>query len=152
MSKKVAARVAEMALPLTEELNLELVDVEYTKEAGRYYLRVFIDKPGGVTLDDCQALSEKLDVLLDVADPIPNSYFLEVSSPGIERPLKKAGDFVRFAGREARVKTFAPVEGRRQFKGRILGAAGEEVQLEVEGRTVALRLDNISSARLVYDF
>lgn len=152
MSKKVAARVAEMALPLTEELNLELVDVEYTKEAGRYYLRVFIDKPGGVTLDDCQALSEKLDVLLDAADPIPNSYFLEVSSPGIERPLKKAGDFVRFAGREARVKTFAPVEGRRQFKGRILGAAGEEVQLEVEGRTVALRLDNISSARLVYDF
>ena len=152
MSKKVAARVAEMVLPLTGELNLELVDVEYTKEAGRYYLRVFIDKPGGVTLDDCQALSERLDVLLDAADPIPNPYFLEVSSPGIERPLKKAGDFVRFAGREARVKTFAPVGGRRQFKGRILGAAGEEVQLEVEGRTVTLRLDNISSARLAYDF
>ncbi|MGQ9825060.1 MAG: ribosome maturation factor RimP [Desulfotomaculales bacterium] len=152
MSRKVAAQVTELALPLAAELNLELVEVEYTKEAGRYYLRVFIDKPGGVTLDDCQALSERLGVLLDEADPIPNPYFLEVSSPGIERPLKKAGDFERFAGREARVKTFAPVEGRRQFKGRLLGANEEEVRMEVAGRVVVLPLKNISSARLAHDF
>jgi len=152
MSKKVAAQVTEMVLPLAEELHLELVDVEYVKEAGRYYLRVFIDKPGGVTLDDCQALSEKLDVLLDEKDPIPNSYVLEVSSPGIERPLKKAGDFQRFAGRLARIKTYAPIAGRRQFTGRLIGASDEEVKLAIDGQEVAIALERIASARLVAEF
>lgn len=152
MSKKVTEQVAELALPLAEELHLELVDVEYTREAGRYYLRVFIDKPGGVNLDDCQALSEKLGVLLDEEDPIPHAYVLEVSSPGIERPLKKAGDFARFSGRLARIKTFAPIAGRRQFTGRLLAVAGEEVKLAVDGQEVAVPLEKIASARLVAEF
>lgn len=152
MSKKVASIVTDLALPLVEQLNLELVDVEYTKEAGRYYLRVFIDKPGGVTLDDCQALSERLDVLLDEKDPIPNAYLLEVSSPGIERPLKKAQDFRRFAGRLARIKTFAPIEGRKQFIGRLLGASDQEVRLQIDDRVVAIALERIASARLVAEF
>ncbi len=152
MSKKVASVVTDLALPLAEQLNLELVDVEYTKEAGRYYLRVFIDKPGGVTLDDCQALSERLDVLLDEKDPIPNAYVLEVSSPGIERPLKKAQDFRRFAGRLARIKTFAPIEGRKQFIGRLLGASDQEVRLQIDDQVVAIALERIASARLVAEF
>lgn len=152
MRKKVTEQVAELALPLAGQLNLELVDVEYTKEAGRYYLRVFIDKPGGVTLDDCQALSEKLDALLDEADPIPNPYVLEVSSPGIERPLKKVSDFQRFTGRLARIKTYAPVEGRKQFTGRLLTASDKEVKLAIDGREVAIALEGIASARLVAEF
>jgi len=152
MSKKVTEQVAELARPLAAELRLELVDVAYTKEAGRYYLRVFIDKPGGVGLRDCQALSEKLDGLLDEKDPIPHAYVLEVSSPGIERPLKKAGDFARFAGRLARVKTYAPIAGRRQFTGRLLAVAGEEIKLAVDGQELAIPLEKIASARLVAEF
>ena len=95
--RKVDDIVEELAKPIADELSFELVDVEYLKEGANWYLRIFIDKPGGVTIDDCQALSERMSVILDREDPIKQSYMLEVSSPG-ERPLKKDRDFESFRG------------------------------------------------------
>ena len=111
---KIAADLFAVAEPLAAELQLELVDVEYVKEGGQYVLRFLIDKEGGVTLDDCEAFSRIMDSELDRLDPIAHSYQLQVSSPGIERPLKKAADYERFSGRLASLKLFAPLNGARE--------------------------------------
>ncbi len=146
---KVVAAVEELATPLVTGLGLELVDVEYVREGGRWYLRIFIDKPGGVTLDDCQAVSESLDPLLDEMDPIPHSYHLEVSSPGIERPLKKPADFERFSGRRVQVTTFTPQDGQKKFTGRLEGLRNEMVVLTLDdGRERYIPLPQVASARL----
>ncbi|MGO0122991.1 ribosome maturation factor RimP [Desulfothermobacter acidiphilus] len=147
---KVAETVARLAQPLVERLGLELVEVEYRKEGGRWILRVFIDKPGGVTLDDCEALSELLGELLDQEDPIPHAYFLEVSSPGVERPLKKVDDFKRFVGHEIRVSTLTPVQGRRRFTGELLSADEEAIRLRTETGEVTLPHRLIAKANLVF--
>ena len=97
--------------------DLELVDVEYVKESTGWILRVFLDKPGGIDLDDCQAVSAVLDKKLDQEDPIPGAYSLEVSSPGLERPLKKRADYERFAGRLVQIRTYSGVHGRKRFEG-----------------------------------
>ena len=104
--RKVEDLVTELVLPIVEKNSFELVDVEFVKEGANWFLRVYIDKEGGITLDDCQIVSEELSVLLDEKDPINRRYFLEVSSPGIERPLKKDRDFERFKGSLVKVKTF----------------------------------------------
>jgi len=152
MSRRVAEIVKNLALPPAEGLGFELVDVEYIKEAGRYYLRIYIDKPGGITLDDCQALSEKLEPILDNADPVSGPYILEVSSPGIERPLKKMSDFQRFTGSLVKIKTFSPIDGKKQFTGRLLSTTDEEVSLDLDGQVIAIAIDKISRARLVAQF
>lgn len=149
--KKVTAAVTEIALPPAEELGLELVDVEYTNEHGRWYLRVFIDKEGGVTLDDCQALSEKLDVLLDRANPIPHAYVLEVSSPGIERPLKTVADFQRFRGHLVKITTFAPQNGKKQLVGRLIDASEQTLVLGIGDDAIPVSMRQVASARLVAD-
>ncbi|ACX52759.1 protein of unknown function DUF150 [Ammonifex degensii KC4] len=148
--EKVVEVVSRLAEPLAERLGLELVDVEYKKEGGRWVLRVFIDKPSGVTLDDCEALSEALGEALDVEDPIPHSYSLEVSSPGVERPLKKPAHFQRFVGREVRVSTLAPVEGQRRFTGVLLAADEEGIRLETDGKELDLPYRLIAKANLVF--
>ncbi|RYD06553.1 hypothetical protein N752_02485 [Desulforamulus aquiferis] len=117
MAKTNVETIKAAIEPVINELNLELVDVDYVKEGGNWYLRVFIDKLGGVDLDDCQTASEKVDVVLDELDPISQAYFLEVSSPGIERPLKKPADFERFKGHLINVTTYAPIDGNKSFKG-----------------------------------
>lgn len=153
MSKpKVTAQVEEMTKPIVESLQLELVEVEYVKEGANWYLRVYIDKPGGVDLDDCQAVSEQLDKLLDEKDPIPSSYILEVSSPGIERPLKKTADYERFAGNLINIKTFAPIDGKKSINGRLIGLEGNEVILEIDGQQLNVPLERIASARLAIEF
>lgn len=148
----MAALVEEAAAPVAAALGLELVDVVYVKEGGDWYLRVFIDRDGGVTLEDCQALSEKLDRWLDQADPVPQSYHLEVSSPGLERPLKKLEDFRRFQGRTINLSTFAPVEGRKKFTGRLVDAGEETVLLETQGRQLVIPLEQVAAARLKAEF
>lgn len=148
----VAETVESMAAPLADSMGLELVDVEFVKEANQHYLRVFIDKPGGVTLDDCQAVSEKLDVLLDEKDPIPYSYMLEVSSPGIERPLKKLQDFERFRGHKVNVTTYAPIDGKKKFTGLLAGAGSQGVTLEVDGSGVVIPMEQVASAKLAVEF
>ncbi|MDD2443772.1 MAG: ribosome maturation factor RimP [Desulfotomaculaceae bacterium] len=153
MSKlKTADIVKEMVLPLVQELGLELVDVEFAKEGGQWRLRIFIDKPAGVGIEDCQRLSEELNGLLDKKDPIPQSYVLEVSSPGIERPLKKPDDYDRFAGSLVTIKTFIPFGNKRKFTGRIIGINGNRVTVDVEGVELILPYEQIASARLKVEF
>ena len=149
-------RILEVCTRLAEDVGArqgaEVVDVEYVKERGEYYLRIFIDKPGGVGLDDCQAFSEEIGELLDEVDPIPGSYSLEISSPGIERPLKKERDFIRFAGRLAAIKTYAPLDGRKNWKGTLQGLQDDHVLIEVDGRQVTIPIASIAKAHLVAEF
>lgn len=133
MGNRVEALVTELARPAVAAIGLELVDVQFVKEGGRCYLRLYVDKEGGVNLDDCAAASRAVDALLDETDPISTPYSLEVSSPGIERPLKQDADFTRFAGQLVRVTTFAPIDGRRSFVGELLGMADGLVQIRVKG-------------------
>ncbi|MBE3597993.1 MAG: ribosome maturation factor RimP [Limnochordaceae bacterium] len=147
--KAIEQLVIEQAEAVAKELGIEVVDVEFQPGPRGRVLRVFIDKPGGVSVEDCRAVSVPLSGALDRLDPIPGPYRLEVSSPGVERPLRKAEDFERFAGREVEVHTYGPVEGRRHFTGRLKGLAGDRVQLEMEdGSMVALPREGISRARL----
>lgn len=152
MSKKVTAVIQELVAPVVEAHNMELVDVHYVKEGGRRFLRLFIDKPGGVDLDDCQLISREVEPVIDESDPIPNSYALEVSSPGIERPLTKLDDFERFRGQRVSLSTFAPVDGRRRFKGVLKGVKGAEIELELGGQDVFIPFEQVAKARLAPEF
>ncbi|MBI5969654.1 MAG: ribosome maturation factor RimP [Deltaproteobacteria bacterium] len=145
----IADRVKAIAGPITASLGMELVAVEAAVEHGRRLMRVYIDKPEGVTLDDCADVSMELGLALDVADPINERYVLEVSSPGLDRPLIKEGDYIRFAGRKVRLRTKAPVEGRRNFKATIVGAKdGATTVTDEDGRRWELEIANIEKARL----
>jgi len=149
----IAGRVEEMARPLAERKGLELVEVQYVTEGGRRYLRVFLDKPGGINLDDCEAVSRELDRALDDVDFIPHSYVLEVSSPGLERPLKRAEDYVRFKGRLVQINTYAPLNGRKKFSGRLMGSGEEGVTILLgEHELATIPWDQISKARLAVEF
>jgi len=151
-----ARQVLSVAAPLIEALvtdeGCELVDVTYHREPQGWVLRVYIDRPGGVTIADCQGISRQLGDMLEARDVMRHAYNLEVSSPGLNRPLKKATDFVRFAGQRVRVKTKAAVQGRRNFLGKLLGCADDLVQVEVDGISVRLPLDSIGRATIEYDF
>ena len=129
--KKTEEIAAELAQPIVEALSFELVDVEFLKEGANWYLRVYIDKPGGIAIEDCQAVSEQLSDRLDEADPIKQSYMLEVSSPG-ERPLKKDRDYERFKGESVEVKLYQPLNGRKVFEGKLLGLVGERVEIKTD--------------------
>ena len=148
MKKDIAALVETMAGPVAQEHGLELVDVEYVKEAGHWYLRVFIEKPEGVDLDDCAAVSRELSSLLDEKDPIPGDYMLEVSSPGLERPLKKDKDFEKYEGRKINIRTFAPFNGSKEFVGELAGLKDNEIILRTEGETIAIPRDKAAQVRL----
>lgn len=149
---KLTESIQGLVEPVLIELGYELVDLQYGREGGRYILRLFIDRPEGVGLDDCERVSHAVGDILDREDPIPHSYYLEVSSPGLERPLKKEVDFQRFAGRKIKLRTFAPVEGQRHFQGRLLGYLDGEVHLQLEnGRRLTLPMEQVATARLVFE-
>ncbi len=151
---KIEDTIWKMAEPVVLENGLELIDVEYVKEGAEWYLRLFLDKEGedGVDLDDCELISRKLSDLLETADPITQAYRLEVSSPGIERPLKRTKDFQRFKGEKVQIKTFSDVEGKKQFVG-ILGETTEDtVMIEVEDVPIEIPRKKISKANLVWEF
>ena len=103
MKKSIESTIEELVQPIIDTNNFELVDVEYVKEAGEYYLRIFVDKEGGISLNECEVVSRALSEILDVKDPIKDNYYLEVSSPGLDRPLKKDKDFVRYQGRDVEI-------------------------------------------------
>ena len=132
-------------------LGYEVVELEFHPQGRGGLLRVFIDKDGGVTVDDCEIVSRQVSAVLDVEDPIPGAYTLEVSSPGLDRPLRKAADFARFAGQQARIDLSLPLEGRRRFAGALKGCETDEVSIEVDGVLHKLPLSGISKARLVPD-
>lgn len=133
-------------------MELEIVLIEIKGGGNRPIVRTYIDRPGGITLADCERFSKRLSVLLDVEDWIPVSYTLEVSSPGLDRPLVKEADFERFAGKRARIKTRSPVAGQRNFRGKILGAARGAVKLELAPeRQVDIAIGEIEKANLMIE-
>ncbi|WP_267927706.1 ribosome maturation factor RimP [Desulfolithobacter dissulfuricans] len=136
------------ATPLLRDMGLELVEVQYRREGHGWVVRLFIDREGGVTIDDCASVSRQLSAWLDVEDLISHAYNLEVSSPGLERPLKKREDFIRFAGRKARVKLQEPLDGRRVFTGIIDRVEEDGVVLLLDEGPVTLAFDAMARARL----
>ena len=126
---KITDRVTELARPVAEANGCEIWDVEYVREAGTQYLRVYIDKEGGVGIDDCERVSRELDPVLDEADPIPDSYVFEVGSAGCERELKRPSDFERFMGSQVEVKFYQPVNGRKSAVGKLAGYADGAVTI-----------------------
>lgn len=146
------ARTEQLILPLTERLGLELVDVEYVKEGSDYFLRAYIDKEGGVTIDDCEAVSRPLSDLLDEEDFIPDAYILEVSSPGLGRQLKKEKDFIRSIGKEVDVKLYKAVEKRKEFTGFLLENDSDSILIDEEGKELRFLKKDISLVRLTVHF
>ena len=130
--RDVVDEVCSILQPLLQQYSLELFDIVYRTEGGGKVLRVFIDKEGGVTVEDCAALSRELGALLDVYDVVPGTYTLEVSSPGLTRPLRKPSDFLRFVGRKVKLRTSEAFEGRRVIVGRLTGFADMCARVEVE--------------------
>lgn len=149
---KLEKAVLEVLHPILEESSLELVDLRYLNESGGRVLRIFIDKEGGVGVDDCAGVSRELGSVLDVYDVIPDSYTLEVSSPGLRRPLVRPGDYERFKGRKVKIKTARPVEDRKVFSGTLLGTDEGTVVVDVGDRLYALPLDSVAKANLEIDF
>ncbi|MDN4073402.1 ribosome maturation factor RimP [Fictibacillus terranigra] len=156
MSKKITETAEELVTPILEELNLELVDIEFVKEGKNWFLRVFIDNETGVDIEDCGTVSERLSEKLDASDPIEQAYFLEVSSPGVERPLKKPEDMTKAIGKNVHIKMYEQVDGAKEFEGKLLGFDGETVKLQVKVKTrnteVELPYNKIASARLAVVF
>lgn len=145
-------RLNTMLQPLVEDLGYEFVGLEYSGNPKNSVLVIYIDKPEGIAVEDCEAVSREVAALLDVEDPISGHYNLEVSSPGLDRPLFTLEQFEKFIGEEVSLTAFAPVEGRRKFKGRILGTGEGSVQLDQDGTEVSLEFGNIAKARLVPDY
>jgi ribosome maturation factor RimP len=145
-------RLNHLLQPLVEQLGYEFVGLEYLNNPKQSVLRIYIDGENGVGLEDCETVSREVAALLDVEDPIKGHYNLEISSPGLDRPLFTLEQFEQFTGEKARVTTFAPVDGRRKFKGVIEGVDGAEIRLIVDGEAVELEHANIAKARLVPDY
>jgi ribosome maturation factor RimP len=146
-----SAELRKLIEPAVTALGFELVGVEFIS-GRRGLLRVYIDGEGGISVDDCQAVSHQVSGLLDVEDPIPGQYSLEVSSPGLDRPLFRHADFERFAGAEVRVRLVAPLDGRRKFRGVLLGVREGKVVVQSEQQELVVALDEIAEARLVPDY
>lgn len=150
--EKVEDIVYDICKPVIDRRNFELVEVEYLKEGGEWYLRIFIDKEGGVTIDDCQAVSEEVSDLLDAADPIENSYIFEVSSPGIDRPLKNERDYIKAMGKLVEAKLFAPMEGKKLIEGLLSGYTEDTVELDQNGTKLTIDKKQIAIIRPVVSF
>jgi ribosome maturation factor RimP len=157
--ESVSERARRLLEPLVAREGFELVEVEWLREGSSWVLRVFVDREGGVNIDHCQELSRTIETVLDVEDFIEPAYNLEVSSPGLDRPLRKPSDFDRFAGQRAHVKTYAPIEGtapgqapRKNWTGTLRGFRDGAVEIEVDGHLHRVPHDRIAKAHLEYDF
>ncbi len=148
----IIERVKGIVDPILLSEGMELVDIEYRREARGWVLRLFIDKEGGITLEHCARISEELGRNLDVEDFIPNPYVLEVSSPGLDRPLKKEKDFIKYLQHRIKVKTLDPIDQRRNFRGKLLRVLEGRIELEVDGRIIQIPLSNLAKANLEIDF
>ncbi len=152
-SETYVKRVEEFLAPIIEENDFDLVDVEYVKEAGNWYLRAYIDKPGGFTIDDCEMVSKILSDWLDKNDFIDDSYILEVSSPGLGRPLKKDKDFARSIGEQVEIKLYRPVEKQKEFSGELAAWDSDTVTIRDDnGTETVFDRKDIALIRLAFDF
>lgn len=141
-------RTEALLIPFAEEHGIEIVDVEFEKEAGEWYLRIYIDKEGGVGIDDCELISRYIDPVLDEEDFITQAYTLEVSSPGLTRPLKKEKDFIRHSGDYVELKLYSAYEGYKDFVGILKAFDADSVTLEFEeGETIRFERKNIAVIR-----
>lgn len=150
---KVTQIVEDLLAPILEEMNLELVDIEYKKEGSNWFLRVFIDnESGNIDIDDCGSVSERLSEKLDEIDPIPTAYFLEVSSPGAERPLRKESDFRKAVGKHVHITTKQPIAGATLFEGELVAFENGSLTVKEAKATHVISLDQIETARMAIVF
>lgn len=146
--KKVTEKIAELARPIAEKHGLELWNVELVKEAGQLYLRVYIDKQGTISTEDCEAVSRELDPILDELDPIEDSYIFEVSSAGAERALKRPSDFERFAGSNVAVHLYKPRDGKKEYVGKLITYNNGDVEIEAGGCAIIFKKEEVALVRL----
>jgi ribosome maturation factor RimP len=144
-------QLGELLGPIVVGLGYELWEIEYAPRAGGGLLRLYIDSPDGISLDDCEKVSRAVSAMLDEADPIPNEYTLEVSSPGLDRVLRTQAHFLRFAGSRVKVEMIQQINGRKRFQGRLKQVGQGEITLETDGGEVSLPIEDIHRARLVPD-
>lgn len=154
---KITEQIEQITQPITSELGLELVDVEFLKEGRDWFLRVYVDNPEApIDIEQCALVSEKLSGILDELDPIEQNYFLEVSSPGAERPLKKEKDFEKAIGKFIYIKTYEPVEDAKEFEGYLKSFDDEQVEIEIKIKTrrkiISIAKNKIAVIRLAIDF
>ena len=149
---KITDLVTEFAKPIVEEKGCSLWDVEYVREGTDRFLRIYIDKEGGVSIDDCEAVSRAIDPILDEKDPIPESYHFEVCSAGLERPLKRPGDFEKFMGSDVLVKLYRPRNGLKEFPGVLRGYEDGRVTIESGKETVTFEKSEVALVRLRVTF
>lgn len=152
MANKITDELSPHLAKVAEDLGLELWDAEFLKEGATWYLRLYIDKAGGVSIDDCEAYSRAVDPLLDELDIIDKSYCLEVSSPGVERKLSGPSQINRYKGEKATVKLYDAVEGRKKLVAPIVGADETTLTLSLDGKDLALPLSNVAKINLYFDF
>ncbi len=150
--RKVEDIVYELAKPVIDRNSFELVEIEFKREGPDWYLRVYIDKEGGITINDCQSVSEELSVLLDKADPIEQSYIFEVSSPGIDRPLKTDRDYEKNNEKPIEIKFFSPLNGKKAIEGILKGHTIDEVMIEEEGKLLRIDKSRIALIRPLIKF
>ena len=149
--QEIVDKITQIVQPIAQESSLELVDVEFRPSGKRWLLRVYIDREGGVTIADCERVSRELSRTLDVEDVIEHPYALEVSSPGLMRPLKKKTDFERSKGKPCRIISTGAIEGRTDFRGKIVGVVGDDVEVEDERDTYKIPLRTIKKANLEFE-
>lgn len=149
---KITDQVAAFAEPIVRAQGCELWDVEYVREGSEYFLRVYLDKPGGVDIDDCEAVSRAMDPILDEKDLIPSAYHFEVCSAGLERQLKRPGDFQRFLGQPITVKLYRPKDGRKEFPAILRGYEDGRLTAEVGGQSVTYEKSEVAMVRLRVEF
>lgn len=145
---RLTDKIAEIARPVVEEEGCSLWDVEYVREAGTWYLRIFIDKEGGLSIDDCERISRRLDPVLDEEDPIPDSYVFEVGSAGADRELKRPGDFEQFMGSEVDVRLYQPVDGSKLYTGTLCGYDNGRVSIDCGGKSRSFDKSQLAQVRL----
>jgi len=147
--EELAGKIRELIEPAIDSMGVELDDMELGRMKGKILLRVYIEKQGGVSIGDCERVSREIATVLDVEDPVPGAYVLEVSSPGLDRPLRKPRDFIRFSGKKVRVVTNEPVDKQTFFVGKIENATDEDVMLVLQkDKKITISYNNISKARL----
>ena len=145
---KITEKVAALAKPVVEEEGCTLWDVEYVREAGTWYLRILVDKEGGLSIDDCERISRRLDPILDEADPIPDSYVFEVGSAGAERELKRPSDYEQFMGHEVEVRLYQPLNGSKAFVGSLKGYEDGDVTIDFGSTEMRFDKGRIAQVRL----
>lgn len=145
---KISEKVSALARPVVEEEGCKLWDVEYVREAGSWYLRVYIDKDGGVGIDDCERISRRLDPMLDEADPIPDSYIFEVGSAGAERELKRPSDFEQFMGSEVELRLYKPLDGKKAFVGKLSAYNEGNIEITVGDKSMSFSKADVAMVKL----